>query len=47
MADEATKLVEAVDQLALQMMMVEPDNLMALGSLLRELETVEKIKHGV
>ncbi len=43
MADENTKLVEAVDQLALEMMMVEPGDLMALGSLLRELEPIENM----
>ena len=43
MADDVAKLVEAVDQIALQMVILEPDNLMALGSLLRELETIEKI----
>ena len=40
MADDVAKLVEAVDQLALQMVIVEPGDLMALGSLLRELESI-------
>ncbi len=43
MDDNATKLAEAVDQLALQMVMIEPDDLMALGSLLRDFESIEKI----
>ncbi len=41
MADTVEKLIEAVDHLALQMVMLEPDNLMALGSLLAELEAFE------
>jgi two-component system, chemotaxis family, sensor kinase CheA len=42
MADDVAKLVEAVDQLALQVVMIEPGDLMALGSILRDIESIEK-----
>ena len=41
MADDVGKLIEAVDQLALQVVMIEPGDLMALGSILRDIESIE------
>jgi len=43
MAEDLTELAKAVDQLTLQMVMIEPDDLMSLGSLLREIEKIENI----
>ena len=43
MSEEKSKLTEAIDQLALQTIMVEPEDMMVLGSILESLETIEKM----
>jgi len=43
MADDISKLTEEVDKLALELMVVEPTDLMGLGSLLQQLELIEGI----
>lgn len=44
MSEEISKLKEIVNQLAVQVVLVEPDDLMTLGSILEQLENMDRIK---
>ncbi len=46
MAGGQKKIIEAVEQLALQVVMVEPDDIMAFGAILERLEEIEKLSAG-
>jgi two-component system chemotaxis sensor kinase CheA len=46
MSEEEKKLSDAIDQLAVQIVLIEPDDLKTLGSFLEQLEQVEKIEFG-
>jgi two-component system chemotaxis sensor kinase CheA len=43
MAEDVTKLAEAINQLAVRIVLVEPSDFMAIGSILEQLEAIEKL----
>ena len=43
MTEIQSKLSEAIDRLAIQSIMIEPEDMMTLGSILEQLESIEKI----
>ena len=43
MEEIQSKLSEAIEQLAIQSIMIEPEDMMTLGSILEQLEAIEKI----
>ncbi len=46
MPEQENKLPDAIEQLAVQIVMMEPNNLKTLGSFLEQLKQVEKIEFG-